>query len=609
MESYYKWIVPLTEPYHLWIVLSVLGLLVVALYTEVLRPAFSFLLAIIILLIFGILNPEQALEGFANEQIAVIVMLLILGNLLYKTRVVGLLFNKLFSRSDSPGMFRFKMMTGIGVSSAFLNNTPLVAMFMPHVHSWTSDNGYSPSRFLLPLSYASILGGCITLIGTSTNLIVNGLAVESGEASLGIFDFVWVGLPMLVIGVGYLMLVSTKLLPEKKALVQKLLNKSRKYFLETQVKKGSSLIGKSIEEGGLRNLKGMFIVGIIRNDQLIKPVNPAEILEQDDTLLLAGDPESIADLTKPSLGLSLPKACDIPLEGRNDIVEVVISHNSRLVGKRVQDSDFRGKYDGAILAIHRNGEKLWGKIGDITLKAGDVLLVLTGKDFEARTEHNPAFYIISKAKEIHNVEWWKVVVLIGGLLSSIALAAFGIVPLFLSLAVLLATVLVIGVANPSEIRRSIDFNLIFIIALGLALGKGMVNSGAATAVAEYFVAAGSGWGIIPLMFGIFIITNLLSAFMTSKAAVAIILPVALSTAHNLTIDGGAVGGELVPAFILLVAFGAAANFVTPIGYQTNLMVYGPGGYSFKDFFKIGLPLTLIYMVVCVVMLSLQFNLF
>ena len=609
MDLYYEWINSLTEQYHLWIVLGVLGLLVVALYTEVLRPAFSFLLAVIVLLLFGILTPKQALEGFANEQIAVIVMLLILGNLLYKTRVVGSLFNKLFSREDTPNAFRFKMMAGIGVSSAFLNNTPLVAMFMPHVHAWTRDNGYSPSRFLLPLSYASILGGCITLIGTSTNLIVNGLAVENGETSLGIFDFVWVGLPMLVIGIGYLMLVSTKLLPEKKALVQKLLNKSRQYFLETQVKRGSSLIGKSIEEAGLRNLKGLFIVGIVRDEQLIKPVNPTEVLTQDDTLLLAGDPESIADLTKPALGLSLPKACNIPLEGRNDIVEVVISHNSRLVGKKVQESDFRGKYDGAILAIHRNGEKLWGKIGDITLKAGDVLLVLTGKDFDARTEHNPAFYIISKAKEIHNVEWYKVLVLIGGLLLSIALAAFGIIPLFLSLAVLIATVLVIGVANPSEIRRSIDFNLIFIIALGLAFGKGMVNSGAATEVANYFVAAGSGWGVIPLMAGLFVITNLLSAFMTSKAAVAIVLPIALTTAHNLNAAGAYEGIDLATPFVLLTAFGAAANFVTPIGYQTNLMVYGPGGYSFKDFFKIGLPLTLIYLIVCVVMLSLQFNLF
>lgn len=592
--------------YAHWIIYGSLGFLVIALYSGVLRPALSFLLVVVALLAVGIITPAEALAGFANEQLAVIVMLLILGHLLYKTRVVGQLFKALFKKGDKPGGFLIKMMSAIGLSSGVLNNTPLVAMFMPHVHGWSADNGHSPSKFLIPLSYASILGGCVTLIGTSTNLIVNGLAVESGEQSLGIFDFAWVGLPMLVIGMLYLQLFSNKLLPDNKALVDKLLNKSRKYFLETQVKAGSQLIGKTIEEGGLRGLSGLFVVGIVRADELIKPVEPTMILLQEDTLLFAGDPESIADLSQVAKGLTLPKACDIPLQGNNDIVEVVIAHNSRLVGEKVQDSDFRGRYDGAILAIHRNGEKLWGKIGDITMKAGDVLLVLTGKDFGTRTASNPAFYIISKTKELHNVEWYKVVLLIGGLATAIALAAFGLVSLFISLAVLLGLVLVVGVASPQDIRRSIDFDLVFIIAMGLALGKAMDKSGAASQLAEGILQFGMSWGLLPVMFGIFIITNLLSAFMTSKAAVAVILPVALSVAHSNVMPADL---DAAPMFILLVAFGAAANFLTPIGYQTNLMVYGPGGYSFRDFFKIGLPLTLIYMVVCVLMLLVQFDQF
>lgn len=588
-----------------WIVLGVVAALIIALYTEVVRPAFAFLIAVIALVVTGIIAPKEALEGFANEQLAVIVMLLVLGDLLYKTKVVGILFDRMFKPNDSENKFRFKMMAGVGISSAFLNNTPLVAMLMPYVHGWSNSKGLSPSKFLIPLSFASILGGCVTLIGTSTNLIVNGLAVDSGMESLGIFDFAWVGIPMLVIGVIYLTAVAPKLLPDNKGLVQRLLNKSRRYFLETQVKAGSQLIGKTVEGGGLRSLKGMYVVGIVRAEKLIRPVNPQEILKQDDTLLLAGNPDSIADLTQPGLGLSLPKACDIPLKGKNDVVEVVIAHNSRLVGKKVQDSDFRGRYDGAILAIHRNGEKLWGKIGDVTLKAGDVLLVLTGKDFEARTEGNPAFYVISTPASIHNVEWYKVAVLLGGLFAAIALAAFGVVSLFVSLAVLMVVVLFLKIANPSEIRNSIDFNLIFIIALGIALGKGMVASGAAITLAESFVEVASSWGIIPVMAVIFLFTNVLSAFMTSKAAVAIVLPVALSVAMNM---GTVVAEpELAKAFVLLVAFAGAANFLTPVGYQTNLMVYGPGGYSFRDFFKIGLPLTLIYMVVCILMLTIQFN--
>ena len=509
-----------------WVVFGVIAFLVITLYTEWVRPAISFMIAVVALLLAKIITPAQALEGFANEQLAVIVLLLIIGSMFAKTRVLQHLFSGIFKRGLSTRSFLMRMMAGVGISSAFLNNTPLVAMFMPLVHAWSKDNDKAPSRFLIPLSYASILGGCVTLIGTSTNLIANGLAIEAGEQGLGIFDFAWVGGAMLVIGFLFLLFFSQRLLPENTSNTDRLKDAKREYFIETIVKSGSKLIGKSIEDAGLRNLKGLFIVEIVRGDKFILPVAPSEVLEEGDTLLFAGDPESISDLTRPGLGLSLPKNCVLPQQEKTDVVELVIAGNSRLVGRKVMESDFRGRYDGAILAIRRDGERLSGKIGEITLKAGDLLLVLAGNDFEARTQSNPGFYVLSRPTTVHNIDMPKTLFLLLGFVASIVLSAFNVVPLMVSLAVMLVLGLFLKLTHPPEIRNSIDFNLVFIIAAGLALGKGMINSGAADMLAGAFSQMSGSVGVIGLMTCIFLITNIFSAFMTSKAAVALVMPIA-----------------------------------------------------------------------------------
>ena len=589
------------EEIHLWVVLGVMVFLIVTLYTEWLRPAISFFIAAVLLLVFKVVTPEEALQGFANEQLGVIVLLLILSKILEKTHFISQLFKGIFTTKSANG-FMFRMMSLVGVSSAFLNNTPLVAMMMPHVYDWSERNQISPSKVLIPLSYASILGGCLTLIGTSTNLIVNGLAMQNGEESLGLFDFVWVGAAMLVLGLIYLLTVGKNLLPDKKNNIDNLMSSAQKFFVQGEVYPNSPIAGKTIEGAGLRNLKGLFAVELLRNEESIRPVTPDQKLEEGDTILFAGDPKQIAEIISPERGLALPKESQMKSREQHEIVEVVVAHSSRLVGKTVKASDFRGRYDGAIVAIRRNGEKLWGKIGEIVLREGDVLLVLTGQDFEVRTRNNPAFYVISKTAEIHNVPLSKAAFLSVGFLAAILLMAFNLVPLFISLAVLLIAALLTQLTTPSEIRRSIDFNLVFIIGAGLAIGKGMINSGAADLIATSASGLSDSVGILGVLAGIFLVTNVLAAFMTSKAAVALILPVALSLGH-------AMPEFPIAVFILIVAFGGAANFLTPIGYQTNLMVYGPGGYSFRDFFKIGFPLTLIYMIVCVLILGLQFDLF
>ncbi|MBL4752276.1 MAG: SLC13 family permease [Flavobacteriales bacterium] len=579
------------------IVLLVILFLLVALYLEWLWPPVIFFISVAVLTVSQIITPKEALGGFANEQVAVIVILLILSEIVRHSSLVDKLFDAIFKGATSVNGFLLRMMTYVSISSAFFNNTPLVAMMMPYVHNWSNKNGVSPSRLLIPLSYAAILGGCMTLVGTSTNLIVNGMAIESGLEGLNVFDFIYVGAPMLVIGFLYLLFFGKKLLPDSKDVVEEFVQSAREYLLEAKVDMNSPLVGKSITEAKLRHLEGLFLVEILRGDKLITPVSPYEVLQAGDGLIFTGVTSAIGELEKPSMGLSLPKSSKI--KDIKDVIELVISHNSRLIGSKIQDSDFRGKYDGSILAVHRNREKLSGKIGDIEMRAGDVLLVLIGSEFYKRVAEVQAFYVISKKQKTSDIEPWKLAIMVGGIIGAVILQAVGAVPLFYSLFSLLGVVLVMDMIPFTIIRKGFDFNLVILLAFGLAFGKAMINSGAADYLAEGILTLAKPLGFTGLIGGIFLITNILSSYITNKAAVAILFPISVTIANTMGYD--------VQPFILVVCYGAAASFITPIGYQTNLMVYGPGGYTFKDFFRIGLPLTLLYMIVCVVVLNYLYN--
>lgn len=579
--------------FEILLVFLLIVFLLIALYREWFWPPVCFFIVIIVLTLSGILSPKEALSGFANDQLAVIVMLLVLSGIVRQSSLLGKLFNRIFRGATTEKSFLFRMMGYVSVSSAVFNNTPLVAMMMPYVYEWGKKNNVSSSRLLIPLSYAAILGGCVTLVGTSTNLIVNGMAIDAGLGSLGIFDFVAVGLPMLIIGLVYILFFGRALLPERKDIIDRYVESSREYLVEAEIKKKSNLIGKTILDAGLRQLEGLFLIEIVRGENIITPVAPTEVLLENDTLVFSGVTTAINDLTNPTMGLSLPKACNIS-SSKKGIVEVVVSYNSRLIGQKIQDSDFRGKYDGSILAVHRNRENLSGKIGEIEIKAGDVLLVLVGNDFYKRVTGQP-FYFISKEQELRDLNPIKIAVIVLGIVAALILQAVGLVSLFNGLFLLLGIVLLMNVIPVTEIRKEMDFNLIGLLALGLAFGKGMINSGAADFIAKGMLEMILPFGKVGIITVLFLLTNLLSSYITNKAAVAIVFPIAISIAQVL-------GHDTTP-YVLVVCFGAAASFITPIGYQTNLMVYGPGRYSFGDFFRIGLPLTILYLITCVIVLT------
>lgn len=584
------------------VVLAVIAFIIVSLYVEIVGPAFTFLIGVIVLGFFGVLTPSEILQGFSNEQILVIIMLLLLGDIFRRTAVIDQLFDRVFRRTKSYKGFMVRMMGLVAPLSAFLNNTPLVAIMMPYVHRWSKNNGIKPSKLLIPLSYAAILGGCATLIGTSTNLIVNGLVVDQqiipGMESLGLFEFAWVGVPMMIVGGIYLMLFSDKLLPDKEDVVEEFAEKTREYLVEVRVSEGSPLCNKTIEEANLRNLKGLFLVEIQREGERIMAVSPHEIIRNEDILVFAGNTETVADMVKSNNGMVPTQVGMFSRKNHTEVREAVISHNSTLINKTVRESYFRGRYDAAIIAIHRNGERISGKIGPVKLKAGDVLLLLTGDDFNDRASETKDFYLISKVRDIRKPKLYESLLLIGGTIAAITLAGLNFTSLFLALAVLLMVILLFKIASPKDLPKSIDYNLALIIAMSLALGTAMTKTGVAEYIARFVINVFKPFGDIGLLAGIYLITAILGAYITNKASAALIFPISLTMAADL-------GYDPVP-FVLVVAFASAANFITPIGYQTNLMVYGPGGYSFKDFARIGTPLTIIYMAVTILMLWLVY---
>ena len=580
---------------------ALLLFLLFALYRELLHPAATFMIVIALLLLLGILEPKEALQGFSNPQVAVIVLLLVITSVLKKFKTTALLFKKVISENLSYKNFILRLMVLTSSLSSFLNNTPVVATLIPYVYDWGRKKGISPSKLLIPLSYAAILGGTATLIGTSTNLVVNALYVEAGYPSLSMSDFALVGVPATLLGIAYMYLIGNRLLPERKDALKSFYEKKREYIIETVVPPNSPVAGKTVQEAKLRNLKGLFLAEIVRGKERILPVSPDDKIEKGDILIFVGETEKIVELVKGEWGLELPQACSIDTNDTKktvEIVEAVISHNSSLSGKRVRDTNFRAKYDAVILAVHRNGEKLSGKVGEIVLKPGDLLLILAGRDFWKRVSDSDDIYVMTKVTELEKVNEKHGIAILFLFVLTVLLSSFGVIPLFNGLLLLLSLLVVLKVTTYGEIRKNIDLNLAIIATLSIALGHAMVKTGLADFLASNLINLVEPLGVTFALLMVYLITNVLTEFVTNIAAASISFPIALSVAEHFSVNP--------KAFVLAVAFAASASFLTPIGYQTNLMVYSAGNYRFSDFVKVGFPLALFYMFLTISLLKIFF---
>ena len=578
-------------------VIGVVSLTVIFLYKEIYNTAITFLGAVGLLLIPSIVKTDEVLSSFANEQVAVIIMLLVIGQFLKRSPVVEQLFQKLFLKTKGYFAFTLKMTGFVSMFSGFMNNTPLVALLLPYVVDWGRKNKVAPSKLLIPLSFAAIMGGGLTLIGTSTNLIANSILVskEGPDAALSMFSFLLIGAPLVVVGIVYILIFGKRILPDNVGMLSKFDENNREYLVDLLVSKGSPLVGKTIGDSNLRNLNGLYLVEIVRPDKVRTAPGPKEIMRAGDYLIFAGETEKIVDIVNMDLGLEMPNEVGA-MKKKKEVVEVILPYNSSLSRKKIKDTDFRSRFDAAIIAVRRDGEKLFGKIGEITLKKGDMMLCVVGHDFYKRIGRAKELTLISNVRQLQDIDGKKSTSLIIASIISILLPALGLVSLFQSLLILFVYLLLSKVVLFGELKRAININLIAIMGGALTIGVAMDKSGTAKLIASEGLSVLKPLGPIGILAGVYLITNLLAAYMTNIAAVSIILPIALSFAKVHDYD--------IMPFVFCVAFAGSKTFLTPIGYQTNLMVYGPGGYNFKDYFKFGLPLTLIFMITTLALLKL-----
>ncbi len=578
-------------------VLGVVVLLIVALYREWFNPALSFFIAVLALLLAGVLSPAEVLRGLSNQQI-IIIFLLILITAGIRSVFGGGWFSKLFPLGHSPQIFALKLMVFSSSLSAFLNNTPIVAFLIPYVKDWADRTGTPASKLLIPLSYATILGGMITVIGTSTNLVLMGLIAQYNLPLLGFKDFLFLGILVTLAGIAYLYLVGYRLLPDRISKLESVRKNLKEYIVEAEIYEGSSLAGKSVKEAGLRNLKDLFLVEIYRQDSVISPVAPDELLHVGDTLFFSGNTQSIYNLLQHDNGLRVARHGEIGHEQFN-FVEAIIPASSTLIGMRIKDSDFRKKFNTSIVAIHRDGKRVSGKVGEMQLAGGDFLLLLSG-NHQHRTHHEKDLFFISPPRKVG--ESRSVLQAGVGIGSALLLAGgiTGILPLFTACLIILTAMILFKVLNLDQITRSLDFGLLMVLVCSLAIGVALQKSGAADGVASVLIGLGYSLGTVGVLAALFIVTIGLTALVTNPAAVSIMFPIAMSLSQQLAVPS--------TPFFVAIAFAASGDFITPIGYQTNLMVYGPGGYSFKDFVRVGTPLTFIYSILCISFIGWYYNL-
>jgi di/tricarboxylate transporter len=550
-----------------------------------------------LLLLFGIVTPAEGLSGFANEGMLTVAVLYVVVTGLTETGAVGWLAGPVLGRPRSTANAQLRLMAPVAAISAFLNNTPVVAIFIPAVEDWAKRHRLALSRLMLPLSYASIAGGTCTLIGTSTNLVVNGLyAQRTASDGLDLFAPAWVGVPVTIAVLLYMLTLGSWLLPRRPP-ASATYEDVREYTAEMLVPEASPLVGKSIEEAGMRQLPGLFLIEIDRGGQVIPAVSSHEVLQVGDRLVFAGILDSVMDLQR-TRGL-LPATNQVfKLTGaRQDrcFVECVLSDKCPLVGRTVREGRFRTRYNAVIIALARNGERLKRKIGDIELRAGDTLLLECRPAFVEQQRNSRDFLLVSQLGDSHPLNHDRAPIalaIVAGMVAVVTVELFSM----LEAALLAAGLMIVTRCTDGRTaRRAPDWQVLVVIATSFGIGAALEGTGAASFLAGGLIglAGGEPWPTLAL---VFLSTALLTSLATNNVAAVLVFPIALEAA-------AAMGARPEP-FVITLMVGASASFATPIGYQTNLMVFNVGGYRFSDFLRVGIPLTLLVGAVTVAVVPL-----
>ena len=579
-----------------WFTLVVVVAILTVLVRDLISPAAAVFGGMVAVLVAGIVTPAEALSGFANPAPFTVAALYVLARSVEKTGALSLIVGATLGNGSGGRTSLARLVGPTAVASAFLNNTPIVAMLSPQVSAWAEGRNRSPSLYLMPLSFAAILGGVVTVIGTSTNVVVSGLLLESGQEAMGFFEITKVGLPVAAAGVILLVLLSPVMLPARRSIRREVAEESRRFTIDMQVEVGGPLDGKQVEAAGLRHLKGVFLAAVEREGDL-QTVAPDTVLRGGDRLRFVGRADDVVDL-HTIRGLHSAERSQLVELNHSEAryFEVVIGSASPLIGRTMKEIGFRERYQAVVLAIHRAGQLVDAKLGEVPLRVGDTMILLADRGFRGRWRDRNDFLLVSPMGGMPPVAKTKAALVGLVTLGIVITAAAGLLPILQASLLGVVALLVTGVVSPSEARNAIDLEVIVVIASAFGLAAALETSGLAQTVASGLVEAFGGWGDAGVLLGVVLATVVLTEMITNNAAALLMFPIALSAAQATAIAPR--------GFALAVAVAASASFLTPIGYQTNTMVYGPGGYRFTDYTRLGLPLTLVTVVITLVLVPL-----
>jgi len=583
-----------------WLTLLLTAAALLTLTLTRIAPHLVMMAVLTVLSLVNVLPVSDILSGFSNPGLITVAAMFVIAAGLHGSGSIDLLINNVLGQPKSTRSAMTRIFLPVAFLSAFINNTPVVAMMIPAINVWSRRINVPVSKLMIPLSYTAILGGTLTLIGTSTNLIVSSqYQAMTGNAGFSLFSITLVGLPVTIAGLLFMWLFFPKWLPDRS---QKAFADLREFTLEVTVASNGPLVGKNIVEAGLRHLQSLFLVEIIRNGRLITAVTPDQKLEGGDRLVFAGNTQAITDLLRIN-GLVPSEDHDNNMLEANTserrIVEAVVSPHCSAIGKAIRESKFRNRYGAVVLAVARNGERIKGNLGTIKLEAGDTLLLEARPAFITRQRYNKDFLLINELEERppqHQRAYiaWAVLGVV------VILAGLGITSMLNAALLGAGLMIVTGCCSVSYAEKSMDLMVLVTIGASFALGNAISSTGVADLLSELIInlSAGQAWLMLALTY---LVVSMLTETITNNAAAILMLPIALDLTEK---------AHLNPEpFLFAIMIAASASFATPLGYQTNLMVYGPGGYRFSDFMKVGLPMNLCIGVITLAILLLGWPLY
>jgi len=560
-----------------------------ALVLEKVEPDVGMVIATIALVLTGVLEPKEAFAGFANAALLTVAALLVVAAGVQRAGVLEWIGQKL--TGDGPIGERAllaRVLAPVAALSAFMNNTPLVAVLIPLTKQWSRQKGVPTSKMLLPINFAAMVGGTLTVIGTSTNMLATGLLEERGARPLGFFELTPVGLAITVSGVAFMVLFAPRLLPARQSIAAEVQDRKAEFIAEVRVQANYPHVGRTLEEAGLRHLTGLYLFQILRGEDALQLADADTRIAPGDRLFFTGLPATIVELLRTP-GLENVATADLDISNLVDgdirLFEVTVSGRSPYIGQTVRDMGFRQRYDAAVLAIDRHGERVAQKLGDVVLRGGDTLLLIGHKEFEKTWANTAHFDAISSASDVDAGGGERPVLTLAILVAMLVSMASGLLtPLMASMCAALL-MLVVGGLPVGDARRAIDVQVVIVLGASLAMGLAVEKSGLARYLAEHMMSGASFAGAVGVLAATCVVTIALSLVTSNQAAVALMMPVALSMPVTDVVDAR--------ALVIAVTVAASLSFATPMGYTTNIMVWGVGGYRFVDYVRLGVPLTVV----------------